>query len=94
MLTHPKQTIYSRHTPAWRHPRTGLAATGLDPSGQNIRVDYRWGDGKPATMRKVANELVSLVPDAILGPFQRSRIGAIGGDRHRAESSSLLSPTR
>ena len=34
--------------------------------GQNIRVDYRWGDGKPATMRKFANELVSLVPDAIL----------------------------
>ena len=34
--------------------------------GQNINVDYRWGDGKAATMRNFANELVSLAPDAIL----------------------------
>jgi putative ABC transport system substrate-binding protein len=34
--------------------------------GQNIRIDYRWGDGKPATMRKLANELNSLAPDVIL----------------------------
>jgi putative ABC transport system substrate-binding protein len=34
--------------------------------GQNIRVDYRWGDGKAATMRNFANDLVSLAPDAIL----------------------------
>jgi putative ABC transport system substrate-binding protein len=34
--------------------------------GQNIRIDYRWGDGKPASMRKLADELASLAPDVIL----------------------------
>jgi putative tryptophan/tyrosine transport system substrate-binding protein len=29
-------------------------------------VDYRWGDGKPDTMRKYAVELVALAPDVIL----------------------------
>jgi hypothetical protein len=30
--------------------------------GQNIRLDYRWGDGKVETMRKYAAELVALLP--------------------------------
>jgi putative ABC transport system substrate-binding protein len=30
------------------------------------RIDYRWGDGKPGTMRKSADELVSLAPDVLL----------------------------
>ena len=34
--------------------------------GQNIRIEYRWGDGKVDTMRKYATELVALAPDAIL----------------------------
>jgi putative ABC transport system substrate-binding protein len=34
--------------------------------GQNIRIDYRWGDGKPDTMRKFADELASLAPDVLL----------------------------
>jgi putative ABC transport system substrate-binding protein len=34
--------------------------------GQNIRIDYRWGDGKADTMRKYAAELVALAPDIIL----------------------------
>src|SRR5262245_4271682 len=34
--------------------------------GQNIRIDYRWGDGKADTMRKYATELVALAPDVIL----------------------------
>jgi putative ABC transport system substrate-binding protein len=34
--------------------------------GQNIRIDYRWGDGKADTMRKYAAELVALAPDVIL----------------------------
>ena len=28
--------------------------------GQNVQIDYRWGDGKPATMRKYAAELIAL----------------------------------
>jgi ABC-type uncharacterized transport system substrate-binding protein len=34
--------------------------------GRNIRIDYRWGDGKPDTMRKYAAELVALAPDLIV----------------------------
>jgi putative ABC transport system substrate-binding protein len=34
--------------------------------GQNIRVDYRWGDGKADITRKYAAELVALAPDVIL----------------------------
>ena len=34
--------------------------------GQNVRIDYRWGPGNPATMRKHATELVALEPDVIL----------------------------
>jgi putative ABC transport system substrate-binding protein len=34
--------------------------------GQNVRIDYRWGPGNPATMRKQATELVALEPDVVL----------------------------
>src|SRR5215475_7483340 len=34
--------------------------------GQNLRIEHRWGDGKPDTMRKYAVELVALAPDVIL----------------------------
>jgi ABC-type uncharacterized transport system substrate-binding protein len=34
--------------------------------GQNIHIDYRWGDGTADTMRKNAAELVALAPDVIL----------------------------
>lgn len=34
--------------------------------GQNVRIDYRLGDGKVDTMRKYAAELVALAPDVIL----------------------------
>ena len=34
--------------------------------GQNIRIDYRWSPGNPATIRKQATELVALEPDVVL----------------------------
>src|SRR6478736_10092314 len=37
--------------------------------GQNLRLDYRWGDGKPDTMRKHAAELAALAPDVILANY-------------------------
>src|SRR5262245_12187627 len=43
----------------------GLVQTGWTV-GQNIRIDYRWGDGKADTMRKYAAELVALAPEVIL----------------------------
>ena len=52
------------------HARLTAFAQGLQQLGwtvgQNVRIDYRWGDSKPATMRKLANELNSLAPDVIL----------------------------
>jgi putative tryptophan/tyrosine transport system substrate-binding protein len=34
--------------------------------GQNVRIDYRWGEGKADTVRKHAAELAALAPDVIL----------------------------
>jgi putative ABC transport system substrate-binding protein len=34
--------------------------------GQNVRIDYRRGDGKADTMRKYATDLLALKPDVIL----------------------------
>src|SRR5262249_23068920 len=34
--------------------------------GQNVRIDYRWGDGKADATRKYAAELAALAPDVIL----------------------------
>ena len=36
--------------------------------GSNLRVDYRWGAGNVAAMRKYAAELAALMPDVLLGP--------------------------
>ena len=62
---HPVQSGRHRGTRPPDGIRAGPAAIGLDRRPKHP-VDYRWGDGNPATMRKFANELVSLVPDAIL----------------------------
>jgi len=52
------------------HARLTAFAQGLQQLGwtvgQNVRIDYRWGDGKLATMRKLANELNSLELEVIL----------------------------
>jgi len=52
------------------HARLTAFAQGLQQLGwtvgQNVHIDYRWGDAKLATMRKLANELNSLAPDVIL----------------------------
>ena len=34
--------------------------------GQNVRIDYRWGDGRAGTTQKNAAELVALAPDVVL----------------------------
>jgi putative tryptophan/tyrosine transport system substrate-binding protein len=51
------------------HARLTAFAQALQQSGwvvgQNVQIDYRWGDGKPATMRKYAAELITLAPDVV-----------------------------
>jgi putative ABC transport system substrate-binding protein len=34
--------------------------------GHNVRIEYRWGEGDPSTMRKHAAELAAMAPDVIL----------------------------
>ena len=34
--------------------------------GRNVRIDYRWGAGDAANVRKYAAELIALAPDVIL----------------------------
>ncbi|HYJ84402.1 MAG TPA: hypothetical protein VEW26_16355, partial [Allosphingosinicella sp.] len=34
--------------------------------GRNLRIDYRWGDGNPANIRRHAAELAALAPDVLL----------------------------
>jgi putative ABC transport system substrate-binding protein len=52
------------------HGRLTAFAQGLQQLGwtigRNIRIDYRWGDGKADTMRKYAAELVALAPEVIV----------------------------
>ena len=52
------------------HARLTAFAQALQQSGwavgQNVQIDYRRGDGKPATMRKYAAELIALAPDVVL----------------------------
>jgi putative ABC transport system substrate-binding protein len=43
----------------------GLAQLGWT-DGRNVRIDYRWGLGDAANIRKYAMELLALAPDVIL----------------------------
>src|SRR5262249_29605210 len=58
------------------HARLTAFAQALQQSGwavgQNVQIDYRWGDGKPATMRKYAAELIALAPDVVLASSSAS----------------------
>jgi len=53
--------------------------------GQNLRLDYRWGDGTAETMRKYAAELAALAPDVILANSSSSVSAFAGGDSHRSD---------
>src|SRR5262249_48026710 len=52
--------------------RLGAFLQGLQQAGwaigSNLRIDYRWGAGNVAAMRKYAAELAALSPDVLLGP--------------------------
>ena len=44
----------------------GLETEGWSP-GQNLRIEYRYAEGDPARMQALAQELVELQPDCVLG---------------------------
>jgi putative tryptophan/tyrosine transport system substrate-binding protein len=50
--------------------RVGVFLQGLQQAGwsigENVRVDTRWGSGRPDNLRKHAAELVTLAPDVIM----------------------------
>ncbi len=40
---------------------------------RNVRIDYRFGGGDPANIRRQAEELVALSPDVIVAALRRDR---------------------
>ena len=46
--------------------REGLAQMGWT-DGRNLRIDYRWASGEFGRISTLANELVALSPDILLG---------------------------
>jgi putative tryptophan/tyrosine transport system substrate-binding protein len=49
--------------------------------GQNIRIDYRWGDADPRRIQALAKELVDLRPDALVGHSTPSARGLLNQTR-------------
>jgi len=54
----------------------GLAQLGWT-DGRNVRIDYRWGSGRNADIRKSAAELATLAPDVILAVGGASAVGPL-----------------
>jgi putative tryptophan/tyrosine transport system substrate-binding protein len=49
--------------------------------GQNIRIDYRWGDADPGRIQILAKELVDLHPDVLVGHSTPSAKGLLNQTR-------------
>jgi ABC-type uncharacterized transport system substrate-binding protein len=45
--------------------------------GQNVRIDYRWGDADPDRIQALAKELVDLHPDVLVGHSTPSAKGLL-----------------
>ena len=45
--------------------------------GNNIRIDYRWGNGNPDRIQDLAKELVDLQPDVLVGHSTPSARGLL-----------------
>jgi putative tryptophan/tyrosine transport system substrate-binding protein len=45
--------------------------------GNNIRIDYRWGNGNPDRIQELAKELVELQPDVLVGHSTPSAKGLL-----------------
>ena len=45
--------------------------------GNNIRIDYRWGNGDPDRIQDLAKELVDLHPDVLVGHSTPSAKGLL-----------------
>ena len=49
--------------------------------GQNVRIDYRWGDADPGRIQALAKELVDLHPDVLVGHSTPSAKGLLNQTR-------------
>jgi putative tryptophan/tyrosine transport system substrate-binding protein len=49
--------------------------------GNNIRIDYRWGNGNPDRIEDLAKELVDLQPDVLVGHSTPSAKGLLNQTR-------------
>jgi putative ABC transport system substrate-binding protein len=66
--------------------RGGLAKLGWT-EGSNLRIELRWGNADPDTIRTLAKELIDLRPDVILSPTTLVT-GALAARRGRFPSCS------
>ena len=59
----------------------GILQEGLQKlgwkDGNNIRIDYRWGNGNPDRIQELAKELVDLQPDVLVGHATPSAKGLL-----------------
>ena len=53
--------------------------------GNNIRIDYRWGNGNPDRIQDLAKELVDLQPDVLGRSLHSFRQGASKADPYRTD---------
>src|SRR4051794_34141983 len=62
--------------------RDGLAAAGYR-EGQNIRIEYRWGEGKVSRLPELARDLVRQQVDVILAG------GSVGAEAAKGATASI-----
>jgi len=66
-------------------PRVEALQKGLQElgwrDGQNVRIDYRWGDADPGRIQALAKELVDLHPDVLVGHSTPSAKGLLNQTR-------------
>ena len=73
--------------------RKGLSETGY-ADGQNVRIEYRWAEGKPERFPALAAELVTLNVDVIASLEAHSRRWLPSGRRLLSPLSYLVSAIR
>jgi putative ABC transport system substrate-binding protein len=71
----------NENTPPWEGLRQGLRDLGY-VDGRNVRMEWRWSEGKTDQLPSLASELVALRPDVIVASGTQAVRAARAGDEH------------